>query len=83
MGNSHPVFSHDEVASHNTSKSQWIIIDNKVYDVTNYKDHPAPFDVFKKFAGKDCTEDFHIMHHRHVSKAYAKMKDFFIGYVKH
>jgi cytochrome b involved in lipid metabolism len=36
----------------------WIIINDKVYDVTNYDDHDGGFDVFMDYAGKDATVGF-------------------------
>lgn len=37
-------FSTDDVATHNTPDSLWVIIDQHVYDVTKFqKDHPGKF----------------------------------------
>lgn len=40
-------FSTDDVATHNTPESLWVIIDQNVYDVTEFqKDHPGQFKSF-------------------------------------
>lgn len=37
-------FSTDDVATHNTPDSLWVIINQSVYDVTKFqKDHPGQF----------------------------------------
>lgn len=48
-----------EVALHNTYDDCWIIIRNKVYDFTEWKDrHPGGPFVARMFAGKDATAEF-------------------------
>lgn len=34
-----PAYSAQEVASHNTTESLWVIIDGKVYDVTSFQEN--------------------------------------------
>ncbi|KAL1879151.1 hypothetical protein Daus18300_001730 [Diaporthe australafricana] len=56
-------FSTDDVASHNTPDSLWIIIDQSVYDVTKFqKDHPGGKKILQKFAGKDVSKQFRKFH---------------------
>ncbi|KAE9554054.1 hypothetical protein FO519_002750 [Halicephalobus sp. NKZ332] len=53
-----------EVARHNSSKSTWIIIGNKVYDVTKFLDeHPGGCEVLLEKAGEDRTEAFEDVGH--------------------
>lgn len=40
----------NEIFSHNTKESLWLLIDNKVYDVTNFK-HPGKQAVLLMNAG--------------------------------
>lgn len=41
-----------EVAKHSSKKSCWIVLDSKVYDVTNfYNDHPGGVAIILKNAG--------------------------------
>lgn len=49
----------EEVASHNTAESLWVILGNSVYDVTSFlEEHPGGQKPFLKYAGKNITEKF-------------------------
>jgi cytochrome b involved in lipid metabolism len=49
----------DEIAKHSTESDAWIIVDGKVYDVTDYIDlHPGG-DAILRNAGLDSSEGFH------------------------
>ena len=52
-----------EVATHNTFEDCWIVIRNKVYDFSKWKDHHpgGPF-VARMYAGKDATAEFGDFH---------------------
>lgn len=46
-----------DVATHNTRQDCWMVIENKVYDVTDYLlKHPAPQLPLADYCGKDATE---------------------------
>lgn len=48
-----------EVAGHNTRADLWIIVDGRVYDVTNFVEkHPGGVLPMENMAGKDCTDVF-------------------------
>lgn len=48
-----------ELESHNTEDSLWVVINGKVYDMTEfYRTHPGGPDVILEYAGKDGTERF-------------------------
>ncbi|XP_051228713.1 cytochrome B5-like protein isoform X2 [Lolium perenne] len=51
-------YSKKDVSTHNTRKDCWIIIKDKVYDVTSYvEEHPGG-DAILNNAGADSTEGF-------------------------
>ncbi|PIY96991.1 MAG: hypothetical protein COY66_01875 [Candidatus Kerfeldbacteria bacterium CG_4_10_14_0_8_um_filter_42_10] len=48
-----------KIAQHSTREDCWLIIENKVYDVTNYlKLHPGGQDIVLPYCGKDATQAF-------------------------
>ncbi|RDX56011.1 hypothetical protein OH76DRAFT_1427429 [Lentinus brumalis] len=56
-------FSLDEVSKHNSPSSCWVIIGNKVYDVTEFlPDHPGGAKIILKYAGKDATSAYEPIH---------------------
>lgn len=66
-------FTIDDIIKHNTIDDCWVIINNKIYDVTNFiGDHPGGTRVLLKFGGLDATEEFEMLH---PSKTLEKYKD--------
>uniref|UniRef100_A0A915EQ05 Cytochrome b5 n=1 Tax=Ditylenchus dipsaci TaxID=166011 RepID=A0A915EQ05_9BILA len=58
------LLSRAQVAEHNSNSSAWIIIGNKVYDVTKFLDeHPGGCEVLLEKAGEDRTEAFEDIGH--------------------
>ncbi|EJF66571.1 FMN-dependent dehydrogenase-domain-containing protein [Dichomitus squalens] len=56
-------YSLDEVSKHDSSSSCWVIIRNKVYDVTEFlPDHPGGTKIILKYAGKDATSAYEPIH---------------------
>ncbi|KAJ2918555.1 hypothetical protein MD484_g1833, partial [Candolleomyces efflorescens] len=52
-----------EVAKHNNRESCWIIVHDKVYDVTEFLDeHPGGSKIILKYAGKDATQEYDPIH---------------------
>ncbi|RAH50145.1 cytochrome b5-like heme/steroid binding domain-containing protein [Aspergillus aculeatinus CBS 121060] len=75
-------FTPTDVAAHNTpDKGLYIIIDNTVFDVTNFVDeHPGGAKILKRVAGKDATKQFWKYHNEGVLKKYTpKLK---VGEIK-
>jgi cytochrome b involved in lipid metabolism len=66
-----------EIFQHNTKESLWILIDNKVYDVTNFTSHPGKMTVLLNNGGQDATQQFEDI--GHSKKALKMMQDFYIG----
>nr|QBA19080.1 fatty acid desaturase 2b [Trachinotus ovatus] len=57
------VYTWEEVQSHNSRNDQWLVIDRKVYNITQWaKRHPGGFRVISHYAGEDATEAFTAFH---------------------
>jgi cytochrome b involved in lipid metabolism len=67
-----------ELAKHNTEDDCWVLIHGKVYNVTNFKDHPGDFDVFVENAGgPDATQEFEGA--CHTEDAIEQMAEYLVG----
>uniref|UniRef100_A0A3B4V4U9 acyl-CoA (8-3)-desaturase n=1 Tax=Seriola dumerili TaxID=41447 RepID=A0A3B4V4U9_SERDU len=57
------VYTWEEVQSHSSRNDQWLVIDRKVYNITQWaKRHPGGFRVISHYAGEDATEAFAAFH---------------------
>lgn len=83
-------YSRAEIAKHNKKDDCWLIIDDKVYDVTKFiADHPGG-EIILKNAGADSSEGFHrVEAHTRIGKedntysgAQVKMGALLIGALK-
>eukprot|EP00405_Crypthecodinium_cohnii_P020884 CAMPEP_0206466848 /NCGR_PEP_ID=MMETSP0324_2-20121206/28700_1 /ASSEMBLY_ACC=CAM_ASM_000836 /TAXON_ID=2866 /ORGANISM="Crypthecodinium cohnii, Strain Seligo" /LENGTH=494 /DNA_ID=CAMNT_0053940037 /DNA_START=64 /DNA_END=1548 /DNA_ORIENTATION=+ len=73
-------FTREEVAKHNTLNDCWIIVNNRVYDVTNFLlEHPAGRGIIMLHAGKDCTKEFLDVHKEEYIPSFAPKA--FVGIV--
>ncbi|KAJ9183890.1 hypothetical protein P3X46_007689 [Hevea brasiliensis] len=71
------VYSKAEVSLHNNRAECWIIIKDKVYDVTSYvEEHPGG-DAILTHAGDDSTEGFYGP--QHATRVFDMIDDFYIG----
>jgi len=71
------VFTKEEVAKHNTEHDCWLIIDNKVYDVSDYVDvHPGGPAILNN-AGGDSSKGFH--GEQHPDNVLTLLPDYYIG----
>merc|ERR1712159_894045 len=62
-GGGKPGFTKEEVAKHNNKDSCYVILHDRVLDVTKFlKDHPGGELAILTFAGKDATEEFDMIH---------------------
>nr|XP_009857888.1 cytochrome b5 isoform X2 [Ciona intestinalis] len=72
------VFRLEEVKKHNNVQSAWIVVHNKIYDVTKFlEEHPGGEEVLLEQAGQDATESFEDV--GHSSDAREMQKDYYIG----
>ncbi|XP_068962327.1 cytochrome b5-like [Petaurus breviceps papuanus] len=65
----------EEIQKHNHSKSTWLTLHYKVYDLTKFlEEHPGGEEVLREQAGADATENFedvgHATNARELSKTY-------------
>ncbi|CAF3428348.1 unnamed protein product [Rotaria sp. Silwood1] len=71
-------FTWEEIRRHSTNKDRWLVINNRVYDVTKWLKHPGGQMVLKHYAGQDASEAFHALH-PDISRAEKYLKTFYIG----
>lgn len=63
----------EEVSLHTTKEDVWIIIDENVYDITDFiKEHPGGKDILLSFGGNDVTDMFHDLHKPSILKDIAE-----------
>ncbi|KAI8144039.1 acyl-CoA dehydrogenase/oxidase [Fennellomyces sp. T-0311] len=66
-------FTVEEVAKHNQADDCWVIIHDKVYDVTKFlNDHPGGKKVLLKASGTDATKKFESFHSPSVLQKYGE-----------
>ncbi len=76
-----PEYTRDEVATHNSERDCWIIIENKVYDVTELlSSHSGGKDAIVPHCGKDATSVF--IGKPHSDQAKKKLKKYLKGVLK-
>lgn len=68
----------EEIKKHNTKKSCWLTIHNKVYDITQFlNSHPGGMEVLIDEGGKEATQAFEDI--GHTDDAKEMMKEYLIG----
>jgi cytochrome b involved in lipid metabolism len=72
------VYTMDEIRTHTTNDSLWIIISGRVYDFTTFRNHPGGFSRLLAVGGRDATSIFMAIHDESV---HHMLKDFLIGRV--
>ena len=76
-----PSYTMSEVSEQvKNKKVVWIIVDERVYDVTLWGNHPGGDIVLRNMAGKDCTEVFE-NYHQQASMPRTMLRLFHIGNV--
>lgn len=78
-----PTITQAEVASHNSAKSCFVTIDERVFDITEFvEDHPGGGDLVLEYAGKDVKEILEDeISHKHSDSAYEILDDYLVGFV--
>src|SRR3990167_8927680 len=77
---SDPIFSWEEISKHNSDTDCWVVVNGKVYDVTDFVDeHPGSFAPILTSAGKDATKAF--VAKPHSKRAYTILEKYYKGIV--
>lgn len=81
-GKTLPTIPLSEILAHNNSKSCYVRIDEKVYDVTEFlDDHPGGGDLILEYAGKDVKEIMNdTISHFHSESAYEMLDELLVGF---
>ena len=71
-------YTFDEIAEHNNQKCCWIIIKEKIYNVTHYLPwHPGGDKIILRVGGNDATADFY--YRDHSSNAKRSLEHLLVG----
>ncbi|KAG5270686.1 hypothetical protein AALO_G00195400 [Alosa alosa] len=70
----------EEIQAHNLSRDTWLIIHDKVYDITSFlEEHPGGEEVLLEQAGSDATESFEDV--GHSTDAREMLEQYYVGEV--
>ncbi|KAK7498945.1 hypothetical protein BaRGS_00009754 [Batillaria attramentaria] len=73
-----PTFTRRDVMKHCDSDSCWIIVEDKVYDVTRFlRQHPGGDDIILEYAGHDASAAF--WDKGHSNDAHRMLREYYIG----
>ncbi|XP_038154647.1 cytochrome b5 [Cyprinodon tularosa] len=68
----------EDIRLHNMSNDSWLIIHNKIYDITSFlEEHPGGEEVLLEQAGADATESFEDV--GHSTDAREMLEQYYIG----
>lgn len=68
----------EEIQAHNLSKDTWLVIHDKVYDITSFlEEHPGGEEVLLEQAGADATESFEDV--GHSTDAREMLTQYYVG----
>jgi 4-hydroxysphinganine ceramide fatty acyl 2-hydroxylase len=78
-----PTFTRAEVESHKSSKSCYVSIGSKVFDITDFvDDHPGGGNLILEYGGRDVGEILKDeVSHTHTEAAYEILDDYLVGFV--
>ena len=66
-------FTVEEVARHQSKGDCWVVLNNQVYDVTEFlPDHPGGKNAILLYGGKDATKEFNMLHKPEIIEKYGK-----------
>jgi cytochrome b involved in lipid metabolism len=71
-------YTKDEISLHNNENDCWLIINNRVYNITDYLDkHRGGKKLLLHYGGKDATKEFNRLNH--TKKAQKLLESYYIG----
>lgn len=74
-----PKYTWQQVAQHNVQSDMWVIINEKVYDITDWVDrHPGGIEMLRLVAGRDITVAFD-NYHPFTKKHEAVLPKYYVG----
>nr|XP_040564018.1 cytochrome b5-like [Lepeophtheirus salmonis]ADD38035.1 Cytochrome b5 [Lepeophtheirus salmonis] len=74
------VMSLKEVSQHTSPGDYWIVLFNKIYDVSEFiKEHPGGFDIILEYVGRDASLAFLGSGHSH--DAFLLLENYCIGII--
>tara|TARA_Y100000996_G_C22408035_1_gene595998 strand:+ start:516 stop:812 length:297 start_codon:yes stop_codon:yes gene_type:complete len=72
VNNTKSKLTEQDVKLHNSENDAWVIINKKIYDVTNFlSQHPGGKKILLKACGTDATDDFEMLHNVNVLDKYS------------
>lgn len=78
-----PTFTRADVEKHNSPRSAWVTLGDRVFDVTDFADgHPGGAEFIHEYAGKDVTDILKDeLSHAHSDNAYEILDECLVGFV--
>uniref|UniRef100_A0A3B4YGB4 Cytochrome b5 type B n=1 Tax=Seriola lalandi dorsalis TaxID=1841481 RepID=A0A3B4YGB4_SERLL len=78
VGSDEKCYTLEEIRLHNMSNDTWLIVHDKVYDITSFlEEHPGGEEVLLEQAGADATESFEDV--GHSTDAREMLQHYYIG----
>ena len=72
------IYTIEEVNQHNTDTDCWVVIDKKVYDISEFvSQHPGGKQILVSVSGDDVTDYFYELHRKEILEEVAS--DYLIG----
>lgn len=74
------IITWEEVQKHKEDNNVWLVINGRVYDVSEYNEHPGGYELLIDNAGYDATDAFEDNDHSMLAKQ--RLETYFIGVIE-
>lgn len=76
-------FTWDEIRCHSKKSDRWLVIDNRVYDVTKWLKHPGGQMVLNHYAGQDASVRIHMIEKKRnaIMKLFLLFRKLFVLFI--